>query len=662
MNTSTKHFVPRIISAVIAVLLALTVAVPAMGATSTPLPPSDNLTITIHNNTGLPVMKEDMFAVYQLFTGVVSDVHKSEDDAEWNDTWEDYTLADIEWGASLKDGYGTLLTTLKDDLDETDYPWAFHEKTNVFASVNTAAELANVLAEYGTTTEFMQGFAKILKTTKGILTPLKKDTDYTEKLTSAADAANDTLSYKVNAPGYYMFAEPKKHEADDDAESEYIIAVLGSQSIYLKASIPTVEKWINKAEETKGTSADITDTIKFVIKGTLPKNYGDFFEGYEYIFHDYLSDAFTMTTKKAEIVVTIKTGTDTFILTSDQFTWKDKKSGDIPDIDCSQEFLIGISEGRSDGSTYCNLMSLQDQKDTNGNEIKIDSSSIITVEYEVTLNENAKMGEDGRNKSSVILQYSNDPNAELNNTNKTKESDVYVYTYGLDLTKVGSDSAHEKGLGGASFVLKNKDGSKYAQFEDQEIDGVTYRRFNGWVDSSTVEALITTYNNAKDAYDKAPNDSATAAKEELENAVKATEGYLLTSAETTGKIYVKGIDDDVYTLVEVITPAGYNTMAEFGFTIDETINTTNGQLTEFTYKSDTTIDEKTYSSTSESGIFNSGLIPDKLTNIKAPLLPFTGGIGTVIFYVLGGALVAGAIVYIVIIAKNRRKETENSDK
>lgn len=640
MNTSTKHFLPRIISAVIAVLLALTVAVPAMGAASSPLPPSDNLTITIHNNTGLPVMTEDMFNVYQLFTGVVSDVHKSEDDAEWDDSWEDYTLANIEWGKSLEDGHETLLTTLK-ALEETDYAWAYDDTKNVFEDVSTAADLANVLAEHGTTTEFMQGFAKIMKTTKGVLTPLEKGTDYTETLDtkSTDDGADDTLSYKVNAPGYYMFAEPSKHTADDDAESEYIIAVLGSQSIYLKASIPTVEKWINAVGDTKGTSADITDTITFVIQGTLPKNYGDFFEGYTYVFHDYLSNAFTMTTDEDKIVVTIETDGIKYTLTKSQYTIE-TPSGTVVD-DCTQEFVFNLKDLETQGIT-------------------INASSKITVEYTVTLNENAKMGKTGRNKSSVVLQYSNDSNGVATQTNKTLPSDVFVYTYGIDLTKVGSDSAHETGLGGASFVLKNKDG-KYAKFEDQDIDGVKYRRFDGWVEETTVNDLIKAYNGAKDAYDKAPTASASAAKETLDAAAAAMENYLLTS-DSDGKIYVKGIDNDTYSLVEVITPAGYNTMADFEFTIDEDINTTNGQLTQFTYQSDTTTDVKIYSSSSESGVFNNGLIPDTLTNIKAPLLPFTGGIGTVIFYVLGGALIAGAIVYIVIIAKKRSKETENSDK
>ncbi len=658
MNTSTKHFLPRIISAVIAVLLALTVAVPAMGAAASPLPPSDNLTITIHNNTGLPVMKAGMFDVYQLFTGVVNDVHESEEDDEWDDTWEDYTLANIKWGKSLEDGHETLLTTLK-ALEETDYAWAYDDTKNVFEDVSTAADLANVLAEHGTTTEFMQGFAKIMKTTKGVLTPLEKGTDYTETLDtkSTDDGADDTLSYKVNAPGYYMFAEPSKHTADDDAESEYIIAVLGSQSIYLKASIPTVEKWINAVGDTKGTSADITDTITFVIEGTLPKNYTDFVDGYEYIFHDYLSDAFTIT--EGTVVITITTGTDTFTLKADQY-FIESPIGTVTD-ECTKEFRIGKKgEKTTDGSVYYDLMGLNGETDDKGNTIKIDSSSKISVEYKVTLNEKAKMGQDGKdNKSSVILQYSNDPNDELNKTNKTHSSAVYVYTYGLDLKKVGSN-APDTGLAGADFVLKNDEG-QYAQFMDQEIDGVTYRRFNGWVDADTVIDLIDSYDEAKDAYDKAPTASASAAKETLDAAAAAMENYLLTS-DSDGKIYVKGIDNDTYSLVEVITPAGYNTMADFEFTIDEDINTTNGQLTQFTYQSDTTTDVKIYSSSSESGVFNNGLIPDTLTNIKAPLLPFTGGIGTVIFYVLGGALIAGAIVYIVIIAKKRNKETENSDK
>ena len=52
------------------------------------------------------------------------------------------------------------------------------------------------------------------------------------------------------------------------------------------------------------------------------------------------------------------------------------------------------------------------------------------------------------------------------------------------------------------------------------------------------------------------------------------------------------------------------------------------------------------------------LIPMTLTNYFAPFLPSTGGIGTVIFYVLGGLILAGVIAFLIVKSRKRTKEQE----
>ena len=118
-------------------------------------------------------------------------------------------------------------------------------------------------------------------------------------------------------------------------------------------------------------------------------------------------------------------------------------------------------------------------------------------------------------------------------------------------------------------------------------------------------------------------------------------------------------------------PDGYNTPKDdFDISIKANINS-DGVLQSVTFKhgEDTITYKGEYpddegvpkGDTAENMVahFNSGLIQDDLINQKAPFLPFTGGIGTLILYILGAALIAGAVTYLVIASK-KRKKAENS--
>ncbi len=96
-----------------------------------------------------------------------------------------------------------------------------------------------------------------------------------------------------------------------------------------------------------------------------------------------------------------------------------------------------------------------------------------------------------------------------------------------------------------------------------------------------------------------------------------------------GEIFIRGLDDDNnYRLVETQAPLGYNLMnpAETG----------NMTLVTDTYTGET----PTLSTVTE-------LAKLKIANNVGTTLPSTGGIGTTIFYILGGLLVVGAAVILV---------------
>lgn len=100
-----------------------------------------------------------------------------------------------------------------------------------------------------------------------------------------------------------------------------------------------------------------------------------------------------------------------------------------------------------------------------------------------------------------------------------------------------------------------------------------------------------------------------------------------------GVAYINGLDIGRYSLEEASTPDGYNSLpdkVDFEVTRD------------FTRFADKDKDGNPYGQWIEN---NTGL-----------LLPYTGGIGTTIFYIIGSLLVVGAIVFI--ITRKRRSNTE----
>ena len=93
------------------------------------------------------------------------------------------------------------------------------------------------------------------------------------------------------------------------------------------------------------------------------------------------------------------------------------------------------------------------------------------------------------------------------------------------------------------------------------------------------------------------------------------------TTDTTGKFTIKGLDSDTYYLTEITQPAGYNKLADpIKVVIDGKGNVT--------YNDDYT-----------------GTI--KVENKTGAELPSTGGVGTTVFYVVGGLMVLLAVVLLV---------------
>ena len=124
----------------------------------------------------------------------------------------------------------------------------------------------------------------------------------------------------------------------------------------------------------------------------------------------------------------------------------------------------------------------------------------------------------------------------------------------------------------------------------------------------------------------------------------ASTNYTVVSP-ASGKIVIKGLEGVDYVVKETVAPAGYNLITE-GITIEATefaSSTTtltlyydeNGNLT------DTTTDTKTEVT------FDVASAAINVINLTGTELPSTGGMGTTLFYVVGGILAMAAVILMV---------------
>ena len=109
-----------------------------------------------------------------------------------------------------------------------------------------------------------------------------------------------------------------------------------------------------------------------------------------------------------------------------------------------------------------------------------------------------------------------------------------------------------------------------------------------------------------------------------------------------------GLDDGDYRLTETTTPAGYNTIDPVEFTISATHDEKSDepQLTDLSVS-------KTSAGATFAANKDAGSLTTDIVNQKGSNLPSTGGVGTRMFYVFGGCLVAAAVV---LLALKKRKE------
>ncbi len=289
---------------------------------------------------------------------------------------------------------------------------------------------------------------------------------------------------------------------------------------------------------------------------------------------------------------------------SDTLSYKEFVKAELNDTDITNHFTFD-REGQKLTFTSDNIIPLGAK-----------AGDTVTITYTAILEENAVIGRPG-NPNKVYLEYSNNPNWDTDGdgkpenpkepdepTGNTPEDVVIVFTYELDVTKVDGNNA-EQTLSGADFVLLNSDKSQVATVENGT--------FIGWVDVPAAE-------NGKIAW---------------------PEKAVLTSLED-GKFVVAGLDAGTYFLREIKAPNGYNLLAsDIQVVITAELNTAEDQAA---------LDALTITvgdGEPVDGDPETGVVSTTVENNSGATLPETGGMGTTLFYILGGVLVLAAVVLLV---------------
>lgn len=424
--------------------------------------------------------------------------------------------------------------------------------------------------------------------------------------------------------GYYLIVTDMTSITRDDTKdtstaTSPIFAIVGAGGVAVdeKTSIPTVSKavyddgdknWMSNGGDiltspNKAADSAMDDWVDYKLVGTVASNI-DTYSDYKYVFTDKLPNS--MTPKFVD--GSGNNVPDVTVKIDNQIVKKDAEHGYTKSFSADNVLTVGFKN-------------LKDCVDVKDNHITVNADSKVTVEYKAKLDSTKIFDNDGKIKgifdglvgkaqtNTVKLTYSNNPHVE--GTGDTVVHPAYDYTYGIDVTKVGSDKDENDkypALGNVEFTL-------------QEVVG-------GSAQEQYIDAKGVKHIDAKDALLKTDQD---------------------------GKISVVGLDEGTYILKEVTPAPGYNNSAKDGvtFTIRRTLN----QVGQDVAPSGSTIVDglevtKDATTTTEVGKLSFTIVDKKGSN-----LPLTGFNGVTFTWIAGGAVLCIGVAHLI----RSRKRDEGSE-
>lgn len=521
----------------------------------------------------------------------------------WDST-DEKTLSDIKWASDeVRDA-----VTKEFNSDTTDSS----KPTNP----NDAAAWAKWI-KTKTKGEYEAGTNQTTNLNVG--TTLDRIAKALEKVT----ATNATTDWKTSTDGkfndlpagYWLFVtdqpgstkDTNKTNGNDDAFTSPIFTIVGGAAVNTepKKSVPNVTKAVKDDKNGKFVTDNSKDVfsapnksadsaseqpIDYQLAGTVASNINTYTK-YSYAFTDELpSTMVPVCDENGKPVVKVKIG-DTAVADN-----------------C---YTVNYTSEESNNKLTVSFDNLKEVKNEAGEPIVVDVNSKVYVNYQAKLVAN-KINENILGKAqtnTVKLTYSNNPH-NTDSTGTTVTHPAYDYTYGIDVTKVGSDedeTGNLKKLQGVQFTLKEEDSNEFIK-----ADGTT---------TTDADAAILTTNDK-------------------------------------GMINVVGLDEGTYILKEVTPAPGYNNSASNGvkFTIARGTLKQDG--------SEVIPDKNSAHVTAADGVVKDGSAATstgKLSFIivdqKGSNLPLTGLNGVTFTWIAGGAVLCIGVAHLI----RSRKQAEESE-
>lgn len=418
---------------------------------------------------------------------------------------------------------------------------------------------------------------------------------------------NPNENHGLYGDGYYLFvSDGLTDPAKPNTGTSPIFAIVGGDPVVVteKTSIPTVDKQI--LDDTAGTDAANTkesnwknsgdawigQDIDYRLTGHVADNIASY-DTYYYEFQDTLSKGLKVVKNSDGS----PNGLHVYIVDNGS------KKEVTPDADKGYTATVTPGETELLKVTFKNLKTVQTTK---GEPIEVGAASKVVVTYKAQLTSDVEY-KAGGTTNEVKLIYSNNP---MTDDKGTSESDkVTDYVFGLDVTKTDADSNNTN----AKLVARFK--VKMTKVKNSDIPGG-----GKWL---TQEGGLTS--------------------EASEAGVFAT--------ENDNKVFIPGLVEGEYQIIESEAPAGYNTIDPFTITVAPEYDSTGTLETlNVTSSSDmaTAKTEKNLTTTK---------IPVTIKNKKGSSLPLTGLNGVTFTWIAGGAVLCIGVAHLI----RSRKQAEESE-
>lgn len=500
------------------------------------------------------------------------------------------TITNIQWGDGVNGD--ALLTALKEDTTVGDE----------FADAATAADVANAINKLSDNSAAIDAISALIN----------------ENLAAEAGASTSGKSpytIEVAGDGYYFVKDTgTTPEAPHDAVTKFILRTAGDTKIEVnaKTDYPDVDKKIIEGEDrVTVNNVSIGDTVNYEVTSAVPDM--TYYKTYFFQIQDTLDKGLTLAEDSFKVTIGGKEVTD--------FTYADQGDG---------KFNLTLN----------NFISYKDK-----------TGEPIVITYDAVLNENALIGDES-NDNTVKLVYSNDPNQSEggdpgsttpdDNNPKGETPDKTVHTYVSAIKVLKLDGATNKPLKGVEFTLKGEGVNvvlvqKEVFTEDPE--GTYWALKDGTYTTDDPNAEGMNQELYADTTTKYKKTMELMSKEEAQNSAVAA-----FVDEETGVVQFTGLGAGEYTLEETKAPDGYKKINKVIVTIDFN-KAEDAEGSRWSYSAEYTEGEVL------SDKMVDGVVEFTIENNVSVELPETGGMGTTVFYIVGGVMLAGAALALIVLKK-----------